>query len=116
MSTSGSIFALTSKEDRGEQLSPHEQRLVDDYWRRHAVPLTPEQRQKFLAAAERGLRYRRERIDGWRWVLFVTIWWLSGKEPVWHDFYDCSKCHPWPSQPWVGPYELGEEIDGAQSD
>lgn len=106
-STGGAIFALVAKEERGDQLSPGEQRIVDEYWERHAVPLTPEQRQRFLAAAERGLKWRRDRIMEWRCTLFWMLWCVTSKEPVWHDFFDCSKCHPWPSVSWVGPYELG---------
>lgn len=69
--------------------------------------MTVEQRQKFIAAAARGLAWRRQRINEWRWLLHTTHWWLQGKEPDWHDYVHCERHHPWPPVEWSGPYELG---------
>lgn len=110
MSAAGQVLGLVAREERGGMLSPEEQRLVDDYWNANAVPMTVEQRQRFIAAAKRGLDARRRRIDEWRYVLFWMMWAWFEKQPTWHDFFDCAKCHPWPPVNWVGPYELGCEV------
>lgn len=102
-------MALADREERGEELSLDEQRLLDGYWARFAKPLTDEQRQRFIAAARRGMEERNRRVMEWRCLLFTVHWWLTGREPTWHDYFDCSKCHRWPAVKWTGPYDLGQD-------
>lgn len=71
------------------------------------LSLSTDQRQRFVAAANRGLKWRRDRLNGWR-VLLMTMHQAMGHRVKWHDYYPCHKCAHWWDEPkWIGPYILG---------
>lgn len=65
-------------------------------------------RTRLIAAAERGLAWRRERIMSARLALF----WLRsmlGHRDAWHSYFTCAR-HGTDivGGPWVGPYDLDD--------
>lgn len=77
--------------------------------------MTTDQRQRLIAAAERGLKWRRDRLNGWR-VILMTMHQVMGHRVTWHDYHPCDSCgHWWDVPAWVGPWTLGatdEEVRG----
>ena len=74
--------------------------------------LTVDARKRMIAAADRALKWRRDKIMIARLTFFWTSWFIGGKKPDWHSLFDCEKCghHPLRAT-WIGPYDLTDSID-----
>jgi hypothetical protein len=74
-----------------------------------------ETRKRLIAAADRALKWRRDRIMGWRIILFSWRRAL-GHEDEWHAYFTCWRHGTNIIAEWVGPYDLGLERDDPQFD
>ncbi len=101
---------LKAAADSGQlRFSPEVDRMVDDLFARNAQPMSVETRQRLIAATQRALKERRDRIMGWRIALFTIRQWIGHKDE-WHAYFTCYTHGTDISAPWVGPYELGREV------
>lgn len=74
------------------------------------MTMTVETRQRLIAAANRALTWRRERIMYARLAVVVMV--ESWGWPVdWHSLFDCDRHHHHPLYAkWVGPFDMETAI------
>lgn len=76
-----------------------------------APAMSVETRQRLIAAAERGLAWRRERIMVGRLAVTVMAE-MAGHSVDWHSLFDCDRHGHHPLDvAWVGPYDLETAVE-----
>lgn len=80
-----------------------------------APTMSVEMRLRFIAAAQRGLAWRRERIMAGRLVVTVMAE-MAGHGVDWHSLFDCDRHGHHPLDvTWVGPYDLESAVEQSGS-